>query len=155
MKTPVITPLLDSSQMLLNTKCELSSEACAIVNPFNTFKVTLTSIDAMSSMILNEVKVDVCDILSKMKNNTKEINRNTSVHVIKYNFMSWGIPFQCPIKEKFVHCYNKTKVMKLSPSYQKLIPLVAKIQKIFLKMFIEHDTGTSCMETTCSYVKMN
>lgn len=156
----VITPLLNSSHFSFDENCDVTSETCAVVQPFKTFNVTLTSYDASSSMVLNEFKVDVCKIFKALRNkNTSSSFKNhpmrMKIGMIKFMFMFWGIPLQCPVREKFVYCYKKSDVVKVSSVYQKMIPVFALALKVRVQTITEHNSGSSCMETVLSTVKMN
>lgn len=152
----IVKPL-SSSPFVLTDKCEYTADACATIKPFNKFNVTLLTIEERSSMTVNEMKLDICDVIRKEKTDPKSLKSNimkTKLTMIKFNFMYWGIPFKCPVEKEINYCYNSSIVRRVSESFQKMIPLMITVPKVIIRTVLHFDTGSGeCLEFGCSFVK--
>lgn len=140
----IVEPVIVSKTT--NDQCEFRTSSCALIRPYKTFTAEVKLFDANSMMQIYEAKLDVCKDSETVKSNGK-------IDLLKTNLIGWGIPLTCPVEETFVHCYNKTQVFSFPVSFQRMVPLLAKISvmKIVTKTF--HDTGTSCFELYTTITK--
>lgn len=91
--------------------------------------------------LVYQAKYDLCD-------------KKPKPDLIKSTMAGWAIPDQCPIKESSTFCYNSSNVIKLSMITQKMISLLSRA-KLSLRVFITHDTGTSCFEVVSAFERIN
>lgn len=143
----------------LNTRCEISSGSCAIINPYKTALVCYFITIRTSSyywpnfyfqlemkvyegdMELHEAKFDLCD-------------SKTKPDMVKLIMSGWAIPDYCPIEKSFTFCYNPQIMIKLSAVSRKMLKLFSAKSSEYVKITITHDTGTSCFEAMNSVVRI-
>lgn len=129
----------------IDQDCDVSSKSCVLMKPYKTYTVHLTVSNSDSGMVLAEKRLDMC------KKDGNQYKKNFILHLAAI-----GLPAEpkCPSNETFVHCYNGTKVFRLPPTIQRMLPLFAVNRQIRVSLRLQHDSGSSCFNLFGSYMKM-
>lgn len=66
--------------------------------------------------------------------------------LIRCNMAGWGIPPRCAFEQNSTFCYKGNKILTLSVTTQKMLPLFSVARAVAVRIEIKHDTGISCFE---------
>lgn len=141
--SPIFRPM--SGTLNISNSCDVSSNACAVIQPFSTFTMELGLFDPITDVPLpveghTSMSYDVC--------------AGTTVipDLMKFAMVAFGIPPICPVTQPTKHCYDEvSSLFTINEHLRRLLPLYSSRGAFKIVVTTLHDTGTSCLEVIASF----
>lgn len=132
--------------MNVSDTCDVTSNACSIIQPYSTFKIELKAFDAVTNLPVqiegrDHLELDMCagDVVIP--------------DIMKLVMVSYGIAPICPVLKPTRHCYDKSSLFTIGKDMRMFLPLYAVKGTFKVVMTTLHDTGSSCISITLSFAK--
>lgn len=141
---PIFQPI--GGTVNVSDTCDVTSNACSIIQPYSTFKIELKAFDAVTNLPVqiegrDHLAMDMCagDVVIP--------------DMMKLAMVAYGIPPICPVTQPTRHCYDQSSLFTIGKDMRELMPLYAVKGAFKIVMTTQHDTGSSCISITLSFVK--